>query len=191
MNIDPSADGDLSRIQEALRVMPDREPPRELLPGVMASLRAKELPLWTRLLRWSRAPRSLTFVPLHLAYGAAVVAVLALGAVLYGISDEKQHLTRRDAPVPVVLVLRAPDARQVAVIGSFNGWMAQKCEPQLIDGIPHWSASLLLPAGRYEYAFVVDGETIVPDPGAGLQEDDGYGNRNAILLVGNGHGNSG
>lgn len=191
MNIDPSADADLSRIQEALRAMPDREPPRELLPGVMESLRLKRLPLGTRLLRWSRVPRSFTFVPLHLAYGAALVAVLAFGALLHGVNDEKQHLTRRDAPVPVVLVLRAPEARQVEVIGSFNGWRAQKCEPQLIDGIPHWSASLLLPAGRYEYAFVVDGETIVPDPGAGLLEDDGYGNRNAILLVGNGYGNAG
>jgi len=32
--------------------------------------------------------------------------------------------------------------------------------------------------------------SLVPDPVAGLHEDDGFGSQNAILLVGNGNGSS-
>lgn len=41
-----------------------------------------------------------------------------------------------------------------------------------------------LPMGRHEYAFLIDGERIVPDPGALLYHEDGFGNRNAVLILG-------
>ena len=50
-----------------------------------------------------------------------------------------------------------------------------------------WTLVLQLPAGRYEYAFVLDGQTIIPDPLAEFYEDDGFGNQNGVLIVGNHH----
>ncbi len=47
-----------------------------------------------------------------------------------------------------------------------------------------WVLKVRLPMGRHEYAFLVNGEKVVPDPEAVLYEEDGFGQRNAVLLLG-------
>ncbi|MCO6438616.1 MAG: glycogen-binding domain-containing protein [Phycisphaerae bacterium] len=50
----------------------------------------------------------------------------------------------------------APNAHEIALVGSFNDWDPGALRmTQDTDG--QWSADLQLPAGRYEYKFVVDG----------------------------------
>ncbi|MCS7466366.1 glycogen-binding domain-containing protein [Stieleria sp. ICT_E10.1] len=51
----------------------------------------------------------------------------------------------------------APDAKEVFLAGTFNEW---KCDatPMSKDGAGKWTAKLELPAGRYEFKFVVDGQ---------------------------------
>ena len=39
-----------------------------------------------------------------------------------------------------------------------------------------------LPKGRYEYMFVIDGAWVT-DPNAIGHVDDGFGNRNAVLVI--------
>jgi len=56
----------------------------------------------------------------------------------------------------------APTAQHVSVIGDFNDWDRQK-HPLRQDAQGVWTCQMPLPAGRYAYAFVVDGETR-PDP---------------------------
>ena len=48
-------------------------------------------------------------------------------------------------------------AMAVFLAGSFNDW-SPNATPMTRDECGHWSASLLLAPGRYEYKFVVDGE---------------------------------
>lgn len=77
----------------------------------------------------------------------------------------------------------APKASSVAVAGSFNRWDPRK---NLLSGPNRsgkWSVTLELPAGRYEYLFVVNGDTWLPDPGAPWV-DDGLGGRNSFVEVG-------
>lgn len=187
---DSAEDPELHRLHESIRLMPDLPPPDVLLRSVMHSVRTQRLPMWTRLMRWARSPCSITFTPLRAAPLAAAVIGICF-ALAYQVSyKEKVPLAVLERRVPVVLTLRSPEAKSVSVIGSFNGWQAQACEPQAFDGETHWTVTLSLPSGRYEYAFVVDGERIVPDPGAGLHEEDGFGNQNAVLFIGNGNGNS-
>ena len=50
-----------------------------------------------------------------------------------------------------------------------------------------WSIRVPLGRGRYEYAFLVNGRTVVPDPKALLFQDDGFGNSNSIINIGNNH----
>jgi len=45
-----------------------------------------------------------------------------------------------------------------------------------------WTATLTLPVGQHQYAFVVDGQRWVPDPGAPAV-DDGFGRRNSVLTL--------
>jgi hypothetical protein len=84
-------------------------------------------------------------------------------------------------PVPVRLVLHAPEAGQVQVAGSFNGWDPQSARLERgRDGT--FQATLLLPRGQHEYMFVVDGDWR-PDPAAPILRDDGFGNMNAVLEI--------
>jgi len=47
-----------------------------------------------------------------------------------------------------------------------------------------WSITLPLPEPElYTYSFIVDGKSWVPDPGAEVFQDDGFGSRNAVLRV--------
>ena len=95
-------------------------------------------------------------------------------------------LAQTQTAVPVVFSLRLPGARSVAVIGTFNEWHPQGYEMQALrNGDQTWTLMLPLPNGRYEYAFLVDGKEIIPDPRAPFYQDDGFGNRNAVLIVGN------
>src|SRR6266545_3393039 len=82
--------------------------------------------------------------------------------------------------VTVRFVLVAPEARQVSLAGTFNQWNPQATP--LIRAGNVWTATLTLPAGQHQYAFVVDGARWVPDPGAPAV-DDGFGRRNSVLTL--------
>jgi hypothetical protein len=84
--------------------------------------------------------------------------------------------------VTVRLTFYAPRANQVAVAGTFNKWTAGSDLMERRDG-GLWTIDLNLTPGRYTYMFVLDGTAWVTDPGAESYQDDGFGNRNAILKV--------
>jgi len=77
----------------------------------------------------------------------------------------------------------APKASRVAIAGSFNRWDPRMNALSGPDRKGVWTVTLELPEGRYEYLFVVDGNTWLPDPGA-LSVDDGLGGRNSVVEVG-------
>jgi hypothetical protein len=74
--------------------------------------------------------------------------------------------TLRDTLRLVRLMFDAPGARQVAVVGDFNGYAADE-SPLVRDAASRrWSATLALRDGVHRYAFVVDGTRWVTDPSA-------------------------
>ncbi|MBD3335300.1 MAG: hypothetical protein GF355_07260 [Candidatus Eisenbacteria bacterium] len=77
--------------------------------------------------------------------------------------------------------LTAPGAEEVCLVGSFNRWevCATPLEPA---GDGRWRVSLELPPGRHEYMFVVDSRWRT-DPNAPVHVDDGFGNRNAVIIL--------
>jgi 1,4-alpha-glucan branching enzyme len=76
----------------------------------------------------------------------------------------------------------APDARTVTVAGSFNRWDPGNHPLAGPDRSGRWAATLRLPPGRYEYLFVIDGSTWLPDPEV-PSVDNGLGGRNSIVIV--------
>jgi len=86
------------------------------------------------------------------------------------------------ALVTVRFVLVAPEARQVSLAGTFNQWDPQATPLVRAGTTDVWTATLTLPAGQHQYAFVVDGARWVPDPGAPAV-DDGFGRRNSVLTL--------
>jgi len=179
-------DRDLRRIAGAIAGLPDREPPDDVIDAVMARIepkRVSRLGLWWRRMRISAAA-----VPLQAASAAAVVVLVLLGAFALTHRNPEQliapALTRASAESAsmVVFTLNAPDASKVELIGSFNHWRPGDMM-SWDNSRKAWVASLNLQRGRYEYAFLVDGQKVVPDPNALINRDDGFGNQNSVLIV--------
>lgn len=154
--------------------------PVALSPGfdarVMAAVRARGARRGAvrRAVAWLAAPREVRVVVRPWMAGAlAAAAALVL------------LVARPETPAPdgvaVRFVLHAPEARTVGLAGTFNQWDSGATPLVRSEG-GLWAATLVLPAGEHEYAFVVDGERWVPDPAApGV--DDGFGRRNSVLTL--------
>ena len=80
-----------------------------------------------------------------------------------------------------VFLVPAPNASEVVLVGSFNNWEAMPLEDEDLDGI--WRAELTLDPGRYEYAFVVDGQWWGQDPAAD-ETVRSYGGYNSVRYIG-------
>jgi hypothetical protein len=148
---------------------------------------------------WWTRPRILTLSPLAgLAIAASIAAVVALGTLAAAsLTDGNRPAvaanTVVNSPGPnshmvdtvhlVRFVLMAPGAKSVALVGDFNAWEkgATALEQTGQEGV--WVASVVVPSGRHEYAFVVDGNRWVSDPSAPVKIDE-YNVESSILSVG-------
>jgi hypothetical protein len=88
------------------------------------------------------------------------------------------------APLPIQLVLRAPAAHRVSVVGDFNGWdtHAHTLRRDAASGL--WSVTLALRPGRHVYAFIVDDSIWTRDPRMPESRDADFGRPGSVLLVG-------
>lgn len=77
----------------------------------------------------------------------------------------------------------APQAERVNIVGDFNNWSTTADPLYDREGNGLWSIILPLTPGRYEYKFLIDGKSWVPDPGNEERVDDGFGGQNAVLSV--------
>jgi hypothetical protein len=88
------------------------------------------------------------------------------------------------APLPVQLMLRAPAAHRVSVVGDFNGWdtHANTLARDAASGL--WSATVALRPGRHVYAFIVDDSIWMRDLRMPQSRDADFGRPGSVLLVG-------
>jgi hypothetical protein len=109
---------------------------------------------------------------------AAIAAVFPTGAVFAAVHVETDE---------VVFTLKAPEAKEVFIIGDFNQWNPT-VEPMNLEG-DHYEVRLFLVAGEYRYQFVVDGKTINdPDnPPRGKPAAGAHGG-SPLVLVERGNG---
>ncbi len=140
---------------------------------------------------WWRRGYTLRVTPLS---GLALTASLALFAVLGRLSAGTAHrddsarvatsgATAHDTVYLVRFALVNPDAREVSLVGDFNGWTpgATPLTGQGVEGV--WTTSVRVTPGRHEYAFIVDGERWVADPYATTVNDE-FGTSSSVLHVG-------
>ncbi|MCC6651368.1 MAG: hypothetical protein IT348_09505, partial [Candidatus Eisenbacteria bacterium] len=73
----------------------------------------------------------------------------------------------------------------VNVAGEFNSW-STSADPMKKQADGSWTLTKELPAGKDAYKFVVDGTNWKEDPAAKETVDDGYGGKNAVMVVGAG-----
>ena len=79
----------------------------------------------------------------------------------------------------LVFKLHAPEAGEVFVAGTFNNWDAQ-ARPLKRDAKGTWTTWMSLPAGIYEYRFVVDGAW-QEDPACEDRSLNPHGDYNSVV----------
>jgi len=180
-------DKDLQRIAGVVANIPDVEPPEELVESVMARIQVKRWGWWKRFLRPLQIPISIT--PLKVvSVGALTMALMLVTLVFLERALEKGEVVpivkeAEKRAAGVIFALYMPTASTVQVIGSFNRWTPEGFEMKRDEKSGLWVLPVQLDRGRYEYAFLIDGRVIVSDPKALMYQEDGFGNKNSILII--------
>ena len=97
------------------------------------------------------------------------------------VAPKGTRTNQRPVEKPVEFMLHVPQARSVAVVGTFNDWDVNRTPMSPSPG-GAWKATVWLPAGRYEYRFVADGQW-TSDPNAGECVQNSFGSTNSVLVV--------
>ena len=86
-------------------------------------------------------------------------------------------------PAGVRFVVAYPEARSVALAGSFNQWstVTNPLAPSAVSGI--WTTVVPLPPGEHLFMYVVDGDRWISPPQAHDYAEDGFGLKNGIVVV--------
>ena len=82
----------------------------------------------------------------------------------------------------VTFRLKTPKASQVFLVGDFNGW-DKRANPMEKIRYGSWETTLILPIGKYQFKFMVDGKWRESLEGE-LTEPNKYGTLNNIVIVG-------
>lgn len=65
----------------------------------------------------------------------------------------KQRIKRKK----VTFSLKVSEAKEIFLMGDFNNWNPKK-HPMKNDGNGIWNKIVILPPGKYEYKFLIDGD---------------------------------
>jgi hypothetical protein len=118
-----------------------------------------------------------------LRWAAVPLAAVLAAALTFGLTT---YLRRPAAEriVTVRLVLAAPGAGSVSVVGDWNGWDPERDRLRDPDGDGVWEIRLRLQSGQEaRYQFLVDGERWLADPLAPLRVEDGFGGTSSVLQI--------
>lgn len=178
-----AASSDAARFEDLLEQYRDGltvvgpELDRAVMSAVRRQSATRRAPWW----RWLFQPQQITLRPVVGVLGLAAAAIVVFLAGP-GSQPTPDAGPSASATVLVRFEFQAPDARGVALAGSFNDWDQTAIPLSRSDGV--WSVTVPLAPGEYEYLFVVDGDRWLPDPRAHAQVDDGFGQSNSVIAVG-------
>ena len=194
---DEHADVLIERISEVLRA-PEPTAPR-FTERVMASARADgrshiaKQDQHTTARGWWRRRRTLQLSvspigALAIAAGIAMIAVVTEIVARRNGAADRSTVARASAVPDTVHLVRfvfmAPEASSVAMVGDFNNW-DRSVTPMRRTGAPGtWTATVPLPRGPHQYAFVIDGSAWTPDPASTTTVSDDFGTQTSVIAVG-------
>jgi len=81
----------------------------------------------------------------------------------------------------ITFSLNSSDAKEVILMGDFNNWSPKK-HPMQRDENGIWKKAVMLPPGKYEYKFIVDGQW-KEDPQNHLACPNDFGTCNNVLCL--------
>ncbi|NQU39547.1 MAG: hypothetical protein HQ523_06310 [Lentisphaerae bacterium] len=95
------------------------------------------------------------------------------------ILDAKQQKPKRKR---ITFGIQTDHGSEVFVTGTFNDWDSRRKALRDKKGTGEYAATLLLPAGRHEYKFVVNGNWVI-DPANSAWTANEHGSLNSVLAV--------
>lgn len=168
------------RLSADVRATITTEAPVDLRESVRAALAARRpRSAGRRAVDWAVRPRTVRISPLA---GLAAAAALAFFIVWWRGGPPAPAAPGLEATVYIQFALEAPGARSVAVAGDFNQW-TPAIELSDLDGDGVWTGRVAVEPGIYQYMFVIDESEWRTDPKADRYVDDGFGDRNAVVVV--------
>jgi len=185
-NDTPEEDGGFAnRFAEAYRLTPSPGP--ETRERLLRSVRQAKMPRRDGWFVWWVEP-AWTLSPLAVSVVAAIAMGLGFGMAWRGTPAPARAPAASSAGAEaervMEFVLVAPGVTNVALVGDFNGWDPRATPMRRVRSSDTWTVTLSLARGRHVYAFVVDGERWLTDPGAPLAPEDGFGQRSSVIVVG-------
>jgi hypothetical protein len=163
------------RLVKAIESVPSEKTPPGLALQVKTRIRALQEKKSTVPAKPVFRPR-LAFV--ILAFVAAVGAIALLIFVARPHAPAAQAANRTASPMSRSLKVSLQGAHRVAIAGDFNGWNTQS-DTLTATREGFWTITLRLSKGNYQYQYIIDNSTWVPDPDNPLRIDDGFGGYNS------------
>ena len=97
-------------------------------------------------------------------------------------SKQKASAIQKTKRKRVSFSIEAPIAEEVILMGDFNKWDT-KTHPMKNDGNGSWNKTVIIPPGKYEYKFLIDGKWS-QDPRNNQTCPNCFGTVNSILNLG-------
>ena len=121
-------------------------------------------------------------------FGCALGLVLLGTILLAGVGGcAKAKMVKSESPKFLAGVVRftilAPGAKQVNLVGSFNGWEKNATPMKIMDSSGLWLVDVPLKEGEHAFMYLIDGTRWITPP---LAEDfvtDGFGQANGVVIV--------
>lgn len=122
-------------------------------------------------------------VPYTLEQESGLTAEGEQSEYLDEVGNSTQLVSDREKEVWIRFVYFDENAKSIAVAGDFTDWDPVQLNREIINGNQVWTGLMPVTRGEQRYMFVKDGEEWVTDPLAEIQRDDGFGNKNAVLIL--------
>lgn len=179
----------------ALERLPRIAAPAGLVDRVMAEIRPQRQSTLARLRAWMAQRPLLGWEFAGAALAASVLFVVLAPLSLQPAGDALPQTALSSSPFTQAahtsagegnalrFSLYAPQAASVVLVGDFNGWGSLSEVSLKPAGKGMWSVVVPLPSGRYQYAFLVDGQRWVTDPRAEQHVSDDFGRQNAVVTI--------
>ncbi len=187
----------IERVARALKPLPPVN--AKAVANILAAARAQKARAPSRVslvLEWMRQP-TLSFA----SGGMLLAAGLALGFItnraLTTLDEPATFEASRSASVPVISASTAPEAvrevpmpmvlnnasaKNVSIVGDFNGWDSA-ASPMTRDGSNGpWTVTVKVTPGRHLYAFMVDGKLVVDSRSPKARDIDFGGEANVMMV---------
>ena len=99
----------------------------------------------------------------------------------------KPSVLTPSVPKPLAGAVRftvlVPGAKQVVLVGSFNGWSKDATPMKTVDGSSVWLVDVPLAEGEHTFMYVIDGVRWMTPPQAEDFIIDGFGQTNGVVIV--------